>query len=367
MAGPGLAWLGQGPVPRTSFCVTFIRGMTREEVLARFGADPGEASPRTLDEQMAAESSWHEGYGPFVRVGRCDGWLFAWEEASYEGVRPEVLRRVPDGGEAVVVRHALDAFAEFGYAAAGAVVSHLVTIPPYTRKGSDPDRFLPLLRDVGLDFAAQAQYDAGGGPVLGDLESVLTVAGRAFGLSLSPRQVEGPWPSARILPRLEDLPAPDPDWQFSIGDLVIDPLVRQAPPRTVASLLADQSRLLLEQTRLARYPELAAAVRAAAGGRRHVVTDTEPLGVALRRLCRERYEAEQDALPGSAAGWITPEERHARAARAEAVRPLRMAMAEGGSRALGEVLMHRKRWAGPGWREQVLTGLAGGGVPPEPR
>jgi len=339
--------------------------MTQSEVLAGFGADPEEAAARTLEQAITAESSWQEGYGPFVRVGRSGGWLFAWEEASFEGARPEVLRRVSRGGEAMVVRHALDAFAEFGYAADGVVVSHVVTIPPYRRTGSDPDRFLALLRQVGLDFGAIQHRDED--PVLGDLEAVLMVAERAVDLSLSPQQVEGPWPSARILPLLEDLPAPDRDtaWQFSIGDPVIDLLVRHASGQTVTSLVAGQSRVLLEETGLAGDAELAGAVQAAAEGRHHAVTDEEPLGLLLRRLGRERYEAERDSLTGPAREWIPPEQRHSRAVRAAAVRPLRAVLAEGGLWALAEILVHRRQWAGLGWREQVLASLRPVKVPEE--
>jgi hypothetical protein len=366
MAVAGLAWLGQGPVLRTSFCATFVRGMSQGEVLAGFGADPGEAEIRTFEEVLTAESSWQEGYGPFVRVGRSGDWLFAWEEASHEGTRPEVLRRVSRGGEAVVVRHALDAFAEFGYAAGGVVVSHLVTIVPYRRSGSDPDRFLALLRQAGLDFDTAAQHDAGDEqPVLGDLEAVLTVAERAFGLSLSPREVEGAWPSARILPRLEELPEPEQEWQFSIGDPVIDLLVQRASAQTVTSLVADQSRLLLEETGLAEYAELAQAVRSAVRGERREVTDEEPLGIVFRHLGRERYEAEQNALTGSASGPFPPQDQRARLVRAAAVRALRTVLAEGGRRALGEILVHRRQWAGREWREQVLSGLRAVEVPEE--
>lgn len=363
MAVAGLAWLGQGPVPRTSFCLTFVRERSESDVLAGFGADPDEAEVRTLAEVMTAESSWQEGYGPFVRVGRSGEWLFAWEEASYEGTRPEVLRRVSRGGEAVVVRHALDAFAEFGYAAGGVVVSHLVTVVPYRRSGSDPDRFLALLRQVGLNFETGVRRDAGEEQLLGDLEAVLTVAERAFGLSLSPQEVEGAWPSARILPWLEELPALEPDWQFGVGDPVIDLLVQRASAQTVTSLVADESRLLLEETGLAEYAELAELVRAAARGERREVTDEEPLGILFRRLGRERYEAEQDALIGSGSRRFSAQEQHARLARAAAVRPLRAVLAWGGSRALGEILVHRRQWAGRKWREQVLAGLRAVEVP----
>jgi len=116
---PGLSWLGQGPVGRSSFCVTFVRGLMQEEVLAGFGADPAAAVDRTVQQAVAGETSVSDSFGPYVRLGRSGGWVFAWEEATQEGTRTEVLRNVSRRGDAVVVRHALDAFAEFAYAAGG--------------------------------------------------------------------------------------------------------------------------------------------------------------------------------------------------------------------------------------------------------
>lgn len=65
---------------------------------------------------------------------------------------------------------------------------------------------VPLLQRVGLVFGSGAQHGAAGGVLVrSGLERVMAVAERAFGLSLTPQQVEGPWPSARILPLLDDM------------------------------------------------------------------------------------------------------------------------------------------------------------------
>jgi Family of unknown function (DUF6461) len=163
-----------------SYCLTFVRGCGQREVMAAFGADPGAAVLRTLGDAEWAEQRWEDGYGPFVRVGRAGDWLFAWEVLSAEGMRPEVARRVSAGGQAVTVQNCIGSFAGFSCAEDGEVVTSLVTIVPYTRGGRDPDRFLPLIRDVGLDFeAGQA------GPGLSDLRAVLTVAERPSGIALT--------------------------------------------------------------------------------------------------------------------------------------------------------------------------------------
>jgi hypothetical protein len=368
--GAGLAWLGQGPVQRSSFCVTFVRGLTQEEVLAGFGADPSVAVDRTLEQAEAGEASVLESFGPYVRAGRSAGWVFAWEEATHEGTRREVLRNVSRRQDAVVVRHVLDAFAEFGYAAYGEVVSHLLTIPPFTRTGTEPDRFLPLLQQVGLDFGAAAQLCAAGEvTALSGLQAVLAVAERAFGLSLTPQQVEGAWPSSRILPLLEDLSAADwngPDWEFGVGDPVLDLLVRHASAQEVAALVAAQSRAVLEETNLGRFAVLADAVRAAADGQLVDITNDSPVGVLLREAAREGYVMESYAVWGSSSARIPADEQRAGLMRAAAVRPLRVVLADSGSLpALAEILVYRKTWAAPGWRGQVLDGLRGVRAPAE--
>jgi hypothetical protein len=362
--GTGLAWLGQGSVDRSSFCVTFVRGLTQEEVLAGFGADPLVAVNRTLEQAVAGEASPSESFGPYVRVGRSDGWVFAWEEATHEGTRPEVLRHVSRRRDAVVARHVLDAFAEFGYAADGEVLSELVTIPPFTRTGTEPDRFLPLLQQVGLDFGTRGErHVAGEMPATSDLQRVLAVAELAFGLSLTPQQVEGPWPSARILPLLEDFSASDwnrPGWEFDVGDPVLNLLVRHASTQQVAALVAAQSQAVVEEMNLGRFAMLTEALRAAADGQLLSVTDDSPAGVLLRELARDGYAAERHALYGA----MSAGEQRAGLMRAAAVRPLRVVLADGGSLpALGEILVYRKHWGAPGWREQVLDGLQGVRVP----
>jgi hypothetical protein len=302
--------------------VTFVGGLTQDEVLAGFGADPAVALDRTLKQAVAGEASAAESFGPYVRVGRSDGWVFAWEEATHEGTRKEVLRSVSLRGDAVVVRHALDAFAEFGYAAGGEVVSQLLTIPPVTRTGTEPDRFLPLLQQVGLDPGTPGQRGpADEVPLRTDLQSVLAVAELAFGLSLTPQQVEGPWPSSRILPLLDDLPAPDwngPGGEFDVGDPVLNLLARHAPQ--VAALVAAQSQAVLNEANLGRFAVLADAVQAAADGQLLNVTDDSPAGVLMREVARDGYATERRALCGS----MSAAEQRAGMMRAAAVRPLRV-------------------------------------------
>lgn len=357
MAGQGLMWLDERFGEQLSFCVTFVCGTDERSVFAAFGADPDEAVARSRQEAELAEESWEQGYGPFVRVGRCGEWLFAWEQASSEGARPEVLRRVSAGAEAVTVRNCLDGFAEFGHAADGDVTTTLATIVPYSREGSDPDRFLSLIREAGLDFEADA-----GGQALPDLEAVLTVAERAFGLSLDEPELERPLPSARILPVLPDLhvrrdePGPGQGRVPAIGDPVIDLLLFHADEETLASAVGTQVRGMLADSGLDASGELVQAANAALAEGGRPVADDSPAGLVLRRIGRENYEAEMDGL--SLRPHLTEDEQRQRTRRNDAVRILLSVLTWGPWPVLPAVTHYRRRWGSPGWREQLLHELA---------
>jgi hypothetical protein len=368
MVNEGLGWLGRGDVPRMSFCVSFVREGSQDSVFRAFGAVPEGAEPRTLAEADEAESAFDDGYGPFVRVGRCDGWLFAWENASSEGMRPEVLRLLSRGTEVVAVRHVLDGCPQFAYAVDGTVITSLqIMSPAPTRLGSDPDRFLPLMREVGLEYGAPPEDMGEEVPQFTDLEAVLALAQRAFGLSLSPQEVEAAWPCARILPRLEDLDLSGDvaDDHAGIGDPVIDLLLRHATPETIDAVLAQQVQSVLSELGQTENRVIIEAVGAALAGRQRMVADEDPLGLVLRGFIQDQYVSEQYQLRGSATGWVAPDEQVLRAARSDATRAIRAVVGVGGRAGLAEVLAHRGRWATTDWRAQVIEGLRGVEVPQE--
>jgi len=370
MTAVGLTWLSEGPAQRSSFCVTFVEGADEQAVFEAFGAQAGERQARTAAQVRAAEDSFDDGYGPFVRVTRCGRWSVAWEETSSEGTRPEVLRRLSSGGRVVSVRHALDAFAQLAYAESGVVVSSVTTLPPYHREGSGPDRFLPVLQEAGLvaDGAARDAFNMAGPEQGGDLRAVLGAAQHSFGLSLDPAQLEAAWPCARILPRLaEPVPAIGGEGQrrIAVGDPVIDLLLSYASAEEVGRCLARQVRLLLADTGLASRAVLVRAVESALAGRLAVVDDDGPVGMELRRLVHDRYVADRYVLVGAATGWVPPEEQRRRAARAEAVAPVRAVIESGSVEALAQVLAHRRTWAAPGWRDELIDDFASVAVPRE--
>jgi hypothetical protein len=238
-----------------------------------------------------------------------------------------------------------------------------MTIVPFTRQGTDPDRFLSAIRQVGLDFAT---FDGDAPqPRLTDLQAVLAVAEQAFGVSLEPADLERPWPCVRILPMLEDVPRPAErsTMKFSINDPVVDLLVGHAEEERIAVALATQVRGLLAEAGLDGYGELVEWVEAALVGQRRVVVNEDSLGLLLRRLGQEQYVAERYAQLGSISGWLSKDEQFRRARRWDAAQVLRRVTASAPLRALGAALVHRRRWKADGWREQILADLSSVRVP----
>jgi hypothetical protein len=360
MADEGLLWLDERFAESLNFCLMFVRGTSERAVLTAVGADPDEAVLMTRHQAEQADASFVHGYGPFVRVGRSGDWLFAWEEASWEGGRPEVLRRASAGGEAVTVLNTVASFAGFGYAADGEVVAKLVTIVPYAREGSAPDRFLPLIREAGLVFPPEP-----GAPRRpADLRAVLMIAEQAFGLSITAEDLDRPLAGARILPVLADLPprpGPPNGGGWHVGDPVIDLLITHADEPTLRAAVAGQVRGVLQDSGLNQYGTLTRAVEEALSGSLRAATNEDPAGLVLRHIGRESYEANQDGF--SRQRHLAPEDRRRRAARSDAAQALRRVLAWGPEAALASVVEYRRRWDSPHWREEFRRDLASTQVP----
>ncbi|WP_328507825.1 DUF6461 domain-containing protein [Streptomyces sp. NBC_00391] len=85
-----------------AWCVTFTHGISPEEVLERYGADPAHAELFDLEE---ARDFLHDGTALDVsrsalRVGSLGDWSFCYEEGSgVDGAMPEVLSVLSRGTE----------------------------------------------------------------------------------------------------------------------------------------------------------------------------------------------------------------------------------------------------------------------------
>lgn len=121
MTGDGIGWLAEDYPD--GFCVTFTRGLDEAACLARLGADLSAPAARTRDEAARLDSTWAGQYGPIARAGRAGDWAFTIETASFEGGRPEVLRRLSAGTTALCVSSDIEGAAGFGYAENGTVLA----------------------------------------------------------------------------------------------------------------------------------------------------------------------------------------------------------------------------------------------------
>lgn len=353
MTNPGLTWLDGGSVGSPGFCLTFVRGLDEAAVLAALGAELGEPAFRTRREASQANADPAHGYGPFALAGRSGDWVFAWEEASSEGQRPEVLRRLSAEGEAVTVSSTGVAHSGFGYALGGEVVTSLVTIVPFTREGSDPDRFLPLIRQAGLVHPRPDGLARAGS----DLHAVLTIAEQAFGLSIGQAELDRLLLSARLLPVLPDLP-PRPDGVLvAIGDPVPDLLLAYADNRTRMNVAAAQARGVLADSNLDRFGDLASAVQESLDGHQGLLADETPAGIALRRIRRDAWQAQVDGYHRRP--QMTAEQRRVQAVRGHAADCLHRVLGWGPVKALPAVVYYRRRWGDRVWREQLLRDLSG--------
>jgi hypothetical protein len=200
---PGLMWLAEPRYAgRWPFCLTFVRGAGEDQVLAAFGADPGDPGTRATARSALATA---EPPGlPLVLVRPAGGWLAALEQnVPPYGIRPDVLRAASAGGEAVAVYQDIGKLNhEFAHAADGQVVSAVrTTVPPHWW-GQDPRRLQPLAEELGLGSGADSD--------LTSLEVLLALAEGVFGLSLEEADLDQPWRAAPIRPRPDGPPANPP-------------------------------------------------------------------------------------------------------------------------------------------------------------
>lgn len=161
---------------QASFCFTLVQGLAKSEVLARFGAVPA-----------PDEDGLPGGDVPLIGVTRAGRWAVALELESSMGTDPAVLCKVSGGTVAVSVQHVLDSHVRLSLAEEGVLITSLATVPPMTRTGSEPDRLLPVLRDLGL------AGEPGAGPVRDQVGGVVAAVRRAFGVPISARLWQGPF------------------------------------------------------------------------------------------------------------------------------------------------------------------------------
>ncbi|MGW0589815.1 DUF6461 domain-containing protein [Streptosporangium sp. NPDC002607] len=141
-----VAWLASDYGLGDLWCLTFIRGLDEAEALRRVGAEERSIRPLTYEELI------DEGLFPnTLLAGRLGDWAVLIEESGWDAL--DAVETLSVGSEAVsVLRHDY-ATNRFAYAVDGEVVTSFDPMIPAWRYGSDPDRLVGLMRDVGFDPA----------------------------------------------------------------------------------------------------------------------------------------------------------------------------------------------------------------------
>jgi hypothetical protein len=187
--GSSWAWIGR--YESLGFCLTLAQRRTGEEMLAAFGVDAASAELMTMaeaDAEFGADL-------PVVRAGQDGEWGFAFERFGQVGSTGEALAGLSAGTRAVSVFHLANALGRLTIVENGSLVCGFEPLFPGNREGSDPRRFEPLMRGVGLDPDAGpdlARVD----PVVAALELVTL----AFGVRLRAELVEGPLRTGEVEP-----------------------------------------------------------------------------------------------------------------------------------------------------------------------
>jgi hypothetical protein len=351
MVGDGIGWLA-GEYP-DGFCVTFTRGLDEAACLARLGADGSAPVARTRDEAIRLDATWAGRYGPIAQAGRAGEWAFTFETASFEGARPEVLRRLSAGTTALCVCSDIEGAAGFGYAENGTVLARFDDVLDLDDL-MDPDEpsrpGLGWLRPdrPGLELDAVADE-------LGPAGVLLVLAETAYGLRVDPAVLaEAPLPSGRVIAVLPEIPSGQPE----IGSYgaAVDAAIAGAAPPVLRSALAAQAQAMTAGAELAG-PEVTRALDAVRDGAPQEVTDESPLGRLIRELVWElrvaqcaRLDSDPRASAAAAAGAY-------RRRRAEAGQALRVAVSRPPLTGLGAVVDVNARWNAPAWREDLVTRL----------
>ncbi|WP_344889886.1 DUF6461 domain-containing protein [Nonomuraea antimicrobica] len=146
-----VAWIAHDYGLLGIWCLTFVRGLDEPEALRRAGVGERSIRPLRYEELMDPRL-----FPPdVVLAGRLDGWTVLIEVFGWAAL--DALPTLSVGTEAVSVRRHDDATDRFAYAVDGELVTAFDPMIPAWRSGSDPDRLVNLMRDVGFDPAYEPE------------------------------------------------------------------------------------------------------------------------------------------------------------------------------------------------------------------
>jgi hypothetical protein len=137
------------------YCASFVRDLSPREALTRFGTDASTIEEMTYEKVCERAVAGREaspralpGYIGAVEVG---GWTLIIEPLGWEAAGPDVRARISHGTEIVVITRHEYSTQEFIHEIDGETITYFDLIAPQRRWGSDPNRWIDAIREVGLD------------------------------------------------------------------------------------------------------------------------------------------------------------------------------------------------------------------------
>jgi hypothetical protein len=178
-------WI-RSSVLRDGACVTLVAPADAERVMRGFGANPSGARQVNL-----AGIGMPSADEPMMAIRELGSWLLIVEVNSWQGSRPEVLRRVSAGGRAVSSYWNVNGTTRFSYAADGRVLTAFEAMSPGQRHGADPD----CLEEA----RAGLLWETGEWVPL-----MLALASRVTGLRVAPESLDGDFTVVPVNPVADD-------------------------------------------------------------------------------------------------------------------------------------------------------------------
>lgn len=130
----------------------FARGVATERVIEAFLADPATACELTAEQALETLDSW-------VQIGRAGEWAFAIDNSSLGYEQTQRIARALSAGTELALFETGPNFDHFYYFADGDEVTSFEPLLSQYRSGSDPDRFLPYMRQAGLNVDPPPEDD----------------------------------------------------------------------------------------------------------------------------------------------------------------------------------------------------------------
>ena len=160
---------------------TFARGASPEQMMTAFGMNPAKARlvPASDVAQALHDPDWlrtEPPEHPWIRVGVAGEWGFALDEsmAGYGGYEDAAAAALAASTDVVLLTHT-QTIDHFSYSAGGTATTSFEPMRGWERHGTEPDRFVEQMRQVGLRTAIGDAVDDAVDPVIAVLR-MLTIA-----------------------------------------------------------------------------------------------------------------------------------------------------------------------------------------------